>query len=113
MDALATHRSTEFGLDKQKYLGDAVVIGYGKIDGRLVYVFSQDFTVFGGSLSEVAGEKICKVMDLAMRNGAPAHRHQRRRRRAHPGGRRLAQGLRRDLHPQRDGLGRRPADLGR
>jgi acetyl-CoA carboxylase carboxyltransferase component len=71
MDPLATHRSTEFGLDKQKYYGDAVVIGWGKIDGRLVYVFSQDFTVFGGSLSEVAGEKICKVMDLAMRNGAP------------------------------------------
>jgi acetyl-CoA carboxylase carboxyltransferase component len=71
MDALATHRSTEFGLDKQKFLSDAVVIGYGKIDGRLVYVFSQDFTVFGGSLSEIAGEKICKVMDLAMKNGAP------------------------------------------
>jgi len=71
LDALATHRSSEFGLDKQKYYGDAVVIGFGKIDGRLVYVFSQDFTVFGGSLSEVAGEKICKVMDLAMKNGAP------------------------------------------
>jgi acetyl-CoA carboxylase carboxyltransferase component len=71
LDALATHRSTEFGLDRQKYYGDAVVIGFGKIDGRLVYVFSQDFTVFGGSLSEVAGEKICKVMDLAMKNGAP------------------------------------------
>src|SRR5438445_2142764 len=71
LDALVTHRSTEFGLDKQKYYGDAVVIGFGKIDGRLVYVFSQDFTVFGGSLSEVAGEKICKVMDLAMKNGAP------------------------------------------
>ena len=71
MDALVTHRSTEFGLDKQKYYGDAVVIGWGKIDGRLAYVFSQDFTVFGGSLSEVAGEKICKMMDLAMRNGAP------------------------------------------
>jgi acetyl-CoA carboxylase carboxyltransferase component len=71
MDALATHRSSEFGLDKQKYYGDAVVIGFGKIDGRLVYVFSQDFTVFGGSLSEIAGEKICKVMDFAMKNGAP------------------------------------------
>jgi acetyl-CoA carboxylase carboxyltransferase component len=71
LDSLATHRSAEFGLDKQKYYGDAVVIGFGKIDGRLVYVFSQDFTVFGGSLSEVAGEKICKVMDLAMKNGAP------------------------------------------
>jgi len=71
LDSLATHRSTEFGLDKQKYPGDAVATGFGKVDGRLVYVFSQDFTVFGGSLSEVAGEKICKVMDLALRNGAP------------------------------------------
>jgi acetyl-CoA carboxylase carboxyltransferase component len=70
-DALVTHRSAEFGLDKQKYLGDSVVTGYGKIDGRLVFVYAQDFTVFGGSLSEAAGEKICKVMDLALRNGAP------------------------------------------
>ena len=71
IDSLVTHRSSEFGLDKQVYYGDSVVTGYGKIDGRPVYVFSQDFTVFGGSLSEVAGEKIVKVMDLAMRNGAP------------------------------------------
>ncbi|MFQ5471604.1 MAG: acyl-CoA carboxylase subunit beta [Dehalococcoidia bacterium] len=71
IDSLVTHRSSEFGLDKQRYFGDSVVTGYGKIDGRPVYVFSQDFTVFGGSLSEVAGEKIVKVMDLAMRNGAP------------------------------------------
>jgi acetyl-CoA carboxylase carboxyltransferase component len=70
-DALVTHRSAEFGLDKQKHLGDSVVTGYGKIDGRLVFVYAQDFTVFGGSLSEAAGEKICKVMDLALRNGAP------------------------------------------
>jgi acetyl-CoA carboxylase carboxyltransferase component len=70
-DSLVTHRSTEFGLDKQRYLGDSVVTGYGKIEGRLVYVYAQDFTVFGGSLSEAAGEKICKVMDLAMQNGAP------------------------------------------
>ncbi len=70
-DALVTHRSAEFGLEKQKYLGDSVVTGYGKIDGRLVFVYAQDFTVFGGSLSEAAGEKICKVMDLALRNGAP------------------------------------------
>jgi propionyl-CoA carboxylase beta chain len=68
---LVTHRSTDFGLDKEKYLGDGVVTGYGKIDGRLVYVFSQDFTVFGGSLSETHAEKICKIMDLAMKNGAP------------------------------------------
>jgi acetyl-CoA carboxylase carboxyltransferase component len=69
--ALVQHQSNEFGLDKQRYPGDSVVTGYGKIDGRTVYVYSQDFTVFGGSLSEAAGEKICKVMDLAMRNGAP------------------------------------------
>ncbi len=66
-----THRSTDFGLENQKYLGDGVVTGYGTVDGRLVYVFSQDFTVFGGALSETHAEKICKIMDLAMRNGAP------------------------------------------
>ncbi|MGI9146312.1 MAG: acyl-CoA carboxylase subunit beta [Chloroflexota bacterium] len=66
-----THRSSSFGLDKQRYYGDGVVTGYGRIDSRLVYVFSQDFTVFGGSLSETHGEKICKVMDLAIQNGAP------------------------------------------
>ena len=65
------HRSHEFDLQKQRYLGDGVVTGYGKIDGRLVYVFSQDFTVFGGSLSEAHAEKIVKIMDLAMKNGAP------------------------------------------
>jgi propionyl-CoA carboxylase beta chain len=68
---LVTHRSSDFGLEKEKYLGDGVVTGYGKVNGRLVYVFSQDFTVFGGSLSETHAEKICKVMDLAMKNGAP------------------------------------------
>lgn len=65
------HRSKDFGLDKEYYLGDGVVTGYGKINGRLVYVFSQDFTVFGGSLSETHAEKIVKIMDLAMKNGAP------------------------------------------
>lgn len=68
---LVAHRSNDFGLDKEKYLGDGVVTGYGTVSGRLVYVFSQDFTVFGGSLSETHAEKICKVMDLAMKNGAP------------------------------------------
>lgn len=66
-----THRATDFGMDKQKILGDGVVTGYGTIDGRLVYVFSQDFTVFGGSLSETFAEKIVKIMDMAMKNGAP------------------------------------------
>jgi propionyl-CoA carboxylase beta chain len=65
------HRSTDFGLDKEVYLGDGVVTGYGTIHGRPVYVFSQDFTVFGGSLSETHAEKILKIMDLAMRNGVP------------------------------------------
>src|SRR5215467_1755378 len=71
LDRFVVHRSTDFGLEHQKFYGDGVVTGYGRIDGRLVYVFSQDFTVFGGSLSETFAEKICKVMDLAMRNGAP------------------------------------------
>lgn len=71
LDALAQHRATEFGLAEQKSLGDAVVTGYGKINGRLAFAFSQDFTVLGGSLSEVVGRKICKVMDLAANSGAP------------------------------------------
>jgi propionyl-CoA carboxylase beta chain len=70
-DRFVTHRSTDFGLEHQKFYGDGVVTGHGRIHGRLVYVFSQDFTVFGGSLSEAFAEKICKVMDLAVRNGAP------------------------------------------
>ncbi len=69
--ALVTHRSTDFGMAEQKVLGDGVVTGYGTIGGRLVYVFAQDFTVFGGSLSETHAEKICKIMDLAVKNGAP------------------------------------------
>jgi len=71
LDRFVTHRATDFGLADQKILGDGVVTGWGRIDGRIVYVFSQDFTVFGGSLSEAHAEKICKVMDLAVKNGAP------------------------------------------
>jgi propionyl-CoA carboxylase beta chain len=71
LDRFVIHRSHDFGLEKQRYYGDGVVTGHGRIGGRLVYVFSQDFTVFGGSLSEAFAEKICKIMDLAMRNGAP------------------------------------------
>ena len=71
LDPFVTHRATEFGLGDKKFLGDAVVTGYGKINGRLVYLFAQDFTVFGGSLSEVVAEKISKAMDLAVKNGAP------------------------------------------
>jgi propionyl-CoA carboxylase beta chain len=70
-DKLVVHRSKDFGLDKQRYPGDGVITGHGLIDGRNVFVFAQDFTVFGGSLSETHAEKICKVMDLAMKVGAP------------------------------------------
>jgi propionyl-CoA carboxylase beta chain len=69
--AFVTHRSKDFGMEKQQFLGDGVITGYGNINGRLVYAFSQDFTVFGGSLSETHAEKICQLMDLAMKNGAP------------------------------------------
>ncbi len=71
LDRFVEHRSSDFGLDRQRIPGDGVVTGYGKVDGRTVYVFSQDFTVFGGSLSEAHAEKICKVVDLAVRNGGP------------------------------------------
>ena len=71
VDALVVHRSKDFGLEKEQYLGDGVITGSGTIDGRLVFVFSQDFTVFGGSLSEAHAAKICKVMDMAMKIGAP------------------------------------------
>jgi propionyl-CoA carboxylase beta chain len=71
LGALVTHRSTLFGLDKQQFLGDGVVTGYGTVNGRLTYAFAQDFTVLGGSLAEAHAEKICRVMDLALDNGAP------------------------------------------
>lgn len=70
-DMFKTHRCRDFEMDKQVYLGDGVVTGHGTVDGRVVYVFAQDFTVLGGSLSETFAEKICKIMDLAMKNGAP------------------------------------------
>ena len=68
---LVVHRSTDFGMDKEKYYGDGVITGYGTINGKPCYVYAQDFTVFGGSLSETHAEKICKIMDLALKNGAP------------------------------------------
>ncbi len=71
LDMFVSHRTVGFGMEEQKYLSDSVVTGWGKIDSRVVYVFSQDFTVFGGSLGEVHAEKVCKVMDLAIKNGAP------------------------------------------
>ncbi len=70
-DMFVTHRSTNFGLENEKYLGDGVVTGHGTIDGRIVFIYAQDFTVFGGSLSETMAQKICKVMDMAMKMGAP------------------------------------------
>lgn len=71
LDKFVTHRATDFGIDKNKILGDGVVVGYGKIDGRLVYVFAQDFTVFGGTLSRANADKIIKILDLALKMGAP------------------------------------------
>jgi acetyl-CoA carboxylase carboxyltransferase component len=71
IDAFVTHRSTDFGMDKNRPLGDSVITGWGTVDGRLLYVYSQDFTVFGGSLSEVHAQKILKIMDMAMKTGAP------------------------------------------
>jgi propionyl-CoA carboxylase beta chain len=71
LDKFVTHRCADFGMLENRPLGDGFITGYGRIDGRLVYVFAQDFTVFGGSLSEANAQKICKIMDLAMRNGAP------------------------------------------
>src|ERR1700741_994308 len=71
LDKLVTHRGRDFGMEEQIVPGDGFVTGYGYVDGRQVYVFAQDFTVFGGSLSESNAQKICKIMDLAMRNGAP------------------------------------------
>ncbi|MCB0089006.1 MAG: methylmalonyl-CoA carboxyltransferase, partial [Caldilineaceae bacterium] len=71
LDTFVTHNCNDFGLADRKYLGDGVVTGYGTINGRLVYVYSQDFTVIGGTVSEAHAVKICKIMDMAMKNGAP------------------------------------------
>src|ERR1700712_461423 len=69
--ALVLHRTKDFGMEEQQYYGDGVITGYGTVNGRLIYAFAQDFTVFGGALSETHAEKICKIMDLAMKTGAP------------------------------------------
>lgn len=71
LDRLVTHRCSHFGMEKQKFLGDGVITGFGRVNGKLVYVYSQDFTVFGGSMSRTQANKICKIMDLAVQNGAP------------------------------------------
>ena len=101
LDLLARHRATEAGLEERPYT-DGVITGWGTVDGRKVFVFSQDFTVFGGALGEVFAEKIHKLMDLALQGtGAPVGRPQRRRRCPHPGGRGQPRQLRRHLPPQR------------
>ncbi|MDZ7689866.1 MAG: carboxyl transferase domain-containing protein [Balneolaceae bacterium] len=87
------HRSTDFGLDEKRPAGDGVVTGQGKINGRPVYIFSQDFTVFGGSLSETHAEKICKIMDLAMKNGIPIIGLNDSGRCSYPGGGFLTRGV--------------------
>src|SRR5512141_2772135 len=71
LDMFVTHRATDFGMEDKKYLGDSVVTGWGTIDGRLIYVYSQHFTVLGGSLTQVHAQKIVKIRDMAMKNGAP------------------------------------------
>ena len=101
------------GCSRKRPYGDGVITGHGLVNGRRVFAFSQDFTVFGGSLGEVFAEKVCKVMDMALRFGVAAGRHQRLGRRAHPGGRRLAGRLRRHLRAQRRRVRRDPADLAR
>ena len=113
LDRFVQHRNPNFGMLRNRPYGDGVITGHGLVNGRRVFAFSQDFTVFGGSLGEVFAEKVCKVMDMALRFGSPTRRHQRLRRRAHPGGRRLAGRLRRHLRAQRRRLGRDPADLAR
>ena len=110
-DMFVEHRSTEFGMEKQKIPGDGVVTGWGTVNGRTVYLFSKDFTVFGGSLSEAHAQKIIKIQDMAMQGARADHRPVRRRRRAHPGGRRRARRLWRGVQAQRHRVRRDPADF--
>ena len=111
MDKYARHRSNAFGQEKNCPYGDGVVTGYGTVDGRTVAVFAQDFTGLGGSLGEVFGEKITKVMDFAMKVGCPVVGLNDSRRGADPGGCGLARAVRRDLPPQRLRVRGDPADL--
>ena len=112
IDKLVVHRCRDFGMEDQVIPGDGVVSGFGRVDGRVVYAFAQDFTVFGGSLSETNAAKIVKIMDLAVRQGAPVVGPQRLGRRADPGRRDVAGRLRGHLPPQHARVGRRPADFG-
>ncbi len=110
LDMFVTHRTTDFGLEERKVLSDSVVTGWGTVAGRLVYVYSQDFSVFGGSLGEVHAEKICKDHGHGGAQRRARHRPEQLRRRPHPGGGCLAGRLRRHLLAQHPGLGRHPAD---
>ena len=111
-DMFVEHRSNDFGMEKTKIAGDGVVTGWGTVNGRSVFVFAKDFTVFGGSLSETHAQKITKIQDMAIARAGADHRPVRRRRRPHPGGRGGARRLRRGVQAQRHRLGRHPADLG-
>ena len=110
LDRFVVHRSHDFGLEEQQFYGDGVVTGHGRIDGRLVYVFSQDFTVFGGSLERVVRREDLQGHGSRRAERRAGHRPQRLGRRAHPGRRRLARRLRRDLPAQHAGVRRRAAD---
>ena len=112
LDKFKTHRCSDFGMEQQRFLGDGVVTGYGLVEGRQVFLFAQDFTVFGGSLSGAFSEKICKVMDLRHGGGLPGGRPQRFRRRTHPGRRRLPGRICGHLPAQHAGVRGDPADLG-
>ena len=108
-DPFAVHRAHDFGMDRKRPPGDGIT-GYGTVDGRKVFVASQDFTVFGGSMGEVMAQKVTKVMDLAMSTGAPFVSINDLGRRAHPGGRRLARRVRLYLRAERAGQRRDPPD---
>ena len=111
-DMFVEHRCVDFGMAEKSIPGDGVVTGYGTINGRLVFVVSQDFTVFGGSLSEAHAEKICKVMDQAMKVGAPVISMNDSGGAPHSGRRRLAGRLCRSISAQRVGVGSGATDLG-
>ena len=111
LDPFVTHRATDFGLADKRFLGDAVVTGYGKVHGRLTFLYSQDFTVLGGSLSEAVAQKICKVMDLASGQRRAGSRTDRLRRSTNPGGCRQPGRLRGYLPAQYTVLGGDTADI--
>ena len=109
-DKFVTHRCTNYHMQQEKIPGDGIVSGYGKVDGRPVYVYAYDFTVFGGSLSLTNAGKIVKVQTMALKNGTD-HRAERFRGRAHSGGRRQPDRLCQHFFPEYDCIGRHPSDL--